>query len=99
MSITVSLTSIALLFLHKCKVKTKLFTSNICRCHPLLRNVQNGVRGLMLDVYEFNGDIWLCHSDGICYDFTAFVSLTKAVSLPRLSVRSCSLRLGKVLMD
>lgn len=53
----------------------------------------------MLDVYEFDGDIWLCHSDGICYDFTAFVSITKAVSLPRTSVRSCSFRLGKVLME
>ncbi|CAL1408635.1 unnamed protein product [Linum trigynum] len=33
----------------------------------------NGVRGLMLDMYEFNGDIWLCHSfRGQCYNFTAF---------------------------
>ncbi|CAN0864066.1 PI-PLC X domain-containing protein At5g67130 [Linum grandiflorum] len=33
----------------------------------------NGVRGLMLDMYDFNGDIWLCHSfKGQCYNFTAF---------------------------
>lgn len=34
---------------------------------------QNGVRGLMLDAYDFNNDIWLCH--GQCKDFTAFVSV------------------------
>jgi hypothetical protein len=29
----------------------------------------------MLDMYEFDGDIWLCHSfQGQCYNFTAFVS-------------------------
>ncbi|KAK9109244.1 hypothetical protein Sjap_017304 [Stephania japonica] len=33
----------------------------------------NGVRGLMLDMYEFEGDVWLCHSlRGQCYNFTAF---------------------------
>lgn len=29
----------------------------------------------MLDMYDFNNDIWLCHSTGgKCYNFTAFVS-------------------------
>lgn len=29
----------------------------------------------MLDVYNFRGDVWLCHSKGgKCFDFTAFVS-------------------------
>ncbi|XP_048335477.1 PI-PLC X domain-containing protein At5g67130 [Ziziphus jujuba] len=33
----------------------------------------NGVRGLMLDMYDFNNDIWLCHSfGGKCYNFTSF---------------------------
>uniref|UniRef100_A0A803KXZ0 Uncharacterized protein n=1 Tax=Chenopodium quinoa TaxID=63459 RepID=A0A803KXZ0_CHEQI len=33
----------------------------------------NGVRGLMLDMYDFEGDIWLCHSfQGRCYNITAF---------------------------
>ena len=37
--------------------------------------MQNGVRGLMLDMYDFRNDIWLCHSfAGICQNFTAFVS-------------------------
>jgi hypothetical protein len=28
----------------------------------------------MLDTYDFQGDVWLCHSSGgQCYDFTAFV--------------------------
>ncbi|XP_073124793.1 PI-PLC X domain-containing protein At5g67130 [Henckelia pumila] len=35
--------------------------------------LQNGVRGLMLDMYDFNDDIWLCHSfDGKCLNVTAF---------------------------
>ncbi|XP_038710042.1 PI-PLC X domain-containing protein At5g67130-like isoform X2 [Tripterygium wilfordii] len=35
--------------------------------------LKNGVRGLMLDTYDFMNDIWLCHSTGgICYNFTAF---------------------------
>lgn len=29
----------------------------------------------MLDMYDFNDDIWLCHSfGGKCYNVTAFVS-------------------------
>ncbi|XP_010519299.1 PREDICTED: PI-PLC X domain-containing protein At5g67130-like [Tarenaya hassleriana] len=33
----------------------------------------NGVRGFMLDMYDFRNDVWLCHSyGGNCYDFTAF---------------------------
>ncbi|XP_044490006.1 PI-PLC X domain-containing protein At5g67130-like [Mangifera indica] len=35
--------------------------------------LNNGVRGLMLDMYDFKNDIWLCHSfQGKCYGFTAF---------------------------
>ncbi|KAJ8764226.1 hypothetical protein K2173_005966 [Erythroxylum novogranatense] len=35
--------------------------------------LMNGVRGLMLDMYDFLGDIWLCHSfRGQCFNFTAF---------------------------
>ncbi|XP_039127824.1 PI-PLC X domain-containing protein At5g67130 [Dioscorea cayenensis subsp. rotundata] len=35
--------------------------------------LRNGVRGLMLDMYDFEDDIWLCHSfQGQCYNFTAF---------------------------
>lgn len=35
--------------------------------------LNNGVRGLMLDMYDFRNDIWLCHSfGGQCYNFTAF---------------------------
>ncbi|KAK7381228.1 hypothetical protein VNO78_33759 [Psophocarpus tetragonolobus] len=37
------------------------------------QQLKNGVRGLMLDTYDFEGDVWLCHSfQGHCYDFTAF---------------------------
>lgn len=35
--------------------------------------LNNGVRGLMLDMYDFNNDIWLCHSfNGQCFNITAF---------------------------
>lgn len=35
--------------------------------------LNNGVRGFMLDMYDFLGDIWLCHSyGGVCYNYTAF---------------------------
>ncbi|XP_074572910.1 PI-PLC X domain-containing protein At5g67130-like [Curcuma longa] len=35
--------------------------------------LNNGVRGLMLDMYDYENDIWLCHSfGGNCYNFTAF---------------------------
>ncbi|KAL9253950.1 PI-PLC X domain-containing protein, partial [Drosera capensis] len=35
--------------------------------------LRNGVRGLMLDMYDYEGDIWLCHSfGGQCFNFTAF---------------------------
>uniref|UniRef100_A0A0E0NWI5 Phosphatidylinositol-specific phospholipase C X domain-containing protein n=1 Tax=Oryza rufipogon TaxID=4529 RepID=A0A0E0NWI5_ORYRU len=35
--------------------------------------LNNGVRALMLDTYDFKGDVWLCHSNGgKCNDFTAF---------------------------
>ncbi|XP_034587319.1 PI-PLC X domain-containing protein At5g67130 [Setaria viridis] len=36
--------------------------------------LRNGVRGLMLDAYDFNNDVWLCHSfAGKCLAFTAYV--------------------------
>ncbi|KAK6135701.1 hypothetical protein DH2020_030540 [Rehmannia glutinosa] len=35
--------------------------------------ISNGVRALMLDMYDFENDIWLCHSfGGNCYNYTAF---------------------------
>ncbi|XP_044432591.1 PI-PLC X domain-containing protein At5g67130-like [Triticum aestivum] len=35
--------------------------------------LNNGVRALMLDLYDFREDIWLCHSyGGTCKDATAF---------------------------
>ncbi|KAK7252826.1 hypothetical protein RIF29_37046 [Crotalaria pallida] len=35
--------------------------------------LKNGVRGFMLDMYDFMNDVWLCHSaEGKCYNFTAF---------------------------
>ncbi|XP_008785863.1 PI-PLC X domain-containing protein At5g67130-like [Phoenix dactylifera] len=35
--------------------------------------LKNGIRGLMLDMYDFENGIWLCHSfGGNCYNYTAF---------------------------
>nr|CAB3486269.1 unnamed protein product [Digitaria exilis] len=35
--------------------------------------LRNGVRGLMLDAYDFRGDVWFCHSfGGRCLPFTAY---------------------------
>ncbi|KAL1193401.1 PI-PLC X domain-containing protein [Cardamine amara subsp. amara] len=35
--------------------------------------LNNGVRGFMLDMYDFENDVWLCHSfGGTCFNFTAF---------------------------
>jgi len=43
----------------------------------ILLNVQNGARALMLDTYDFDDDVWLCHSSGgKCHDVTAFVSIS-----------------------
>ncbi|KAG8661631.1 hypothetical protein MANES_01G026400v8 [Manihot esculenta] len=37
------------------------------------QQLNHGVRALMLDTYDFDGDVWLCHSfEGKCHDFTAF---------------------------
>ncbi|PRQ55103.1 putative PLC-like phosphodiesterase, TIM beta/alpha-barrel domain-containing protein [Rosa chinensis] len=37
------------------------------------QQLNNGVRALMLDTYDFQGDVWLCHSfKGKCHDYTAF---------------------------
>ncbi|CAH9139217.1 unnamed protein product [Cuscuta epithymum] len=39
----------------------------------VVQQLNNGVRGLMLDVYDFHNDVWLCHSfGGHCHDYTAF---------------------------
>ncbi|XP_057964539.1 PI-PLC X domain-containing protein At5g67130-like [Malania oleifera] len=39
----------------------------------ITEQLNNGVRGLMLDMYDFRNDIWLCHSyGGNCYNYTAF---------------------------
>ncbi|XP_015880409.2 PI-PLC X domain-containing protein At5g67130 isoform X2 [Ziziphus jujuba] len=37
------------------------------------QQLNNGARALMLDTYDFKGEVWLCHSfRGNCYDSTAF---------------------------
>ncbi|KAK1607100.1 hypothetical protein QYE76_030773 [Lolium multiflorum] len=42
--------------------------------------LNNGVRGLMLDTYDFKNDLWLCHSfAGKCYDFTAYQLASKVL--------------------
>ncbi|XP_045811587.1 PI-PLC X domain-containing protein At5g67130-like isoform X1 [Trifolium pratense] len=39
----------------------------------IVDQLKNGVRGFMLDMYDFNHDVWLCHSTrGQCFNFTSF---------------------------
>ncbi|EOY03774.1 hypothetical protein QQP08_014709 [Theobroma cacao] len=39
----------------------------------ITNQLNNGARGLMLDTYDFDGDVWMCHSfGGNCHDYTAF---------------------------
>ncbi|KAI4339609.1 hypothetical protein MLD38_024528 [Melastoma candidum] len=39
----------------------------------ITQQLHNGVRALMLDTYDFDGAVWLCHSfKGQCHDYTAF---------------------------
>ncbi|MQM23399.1 hypothetical protein Taro_056459, partial [Colocasia esculenta] len=55
---------------------------NVCSSHLSLFHkvnqlgswlLHNGVRGLMLDMYDFQNDVWLCHSyGGVCYNVTSF---------------------------
>ncbi|KAK7331063.1 hypothetical protein VNO77_25274 [Canavalia gladiata] len=44
------------------------------------QQLQNGVRGLMLDMYDFENDIWLCHSfAGKCFNATSFQPATNVL--------------------
>ncbi|KAF8068511.1 hypothetical protein N665_1146s0005 [Sinapis alba] len=39
----------------------------------ITQQLNSGVRALMLDTYDYEGDVWLCHSfDGKCFEFTKF---------------------------
>ncbi|RYR78798.1 hypothetical protein Ahy_A01g003657 [Arachis hypogaea] len=41
--------------------------------YNVTHQLNNGVRGLMLDMYDFENDIWLCHSfGGQCFNATSF---------------------------
>ncbi|RRT54431.1 hypothetical protein B296_00035205 [Ensete ventricosum] len=56
-------------------MNTSLLLAIVANASSALLPPQNGVRGLMLDMYDFENDIWLCHSfAGNCFNFTAFVS-------------------------
>ncbi|XP_074321480.1 PI-PLC X domain-containing protein At5g67130-like [Silene latifolia] len=44
-----------------------------CQEDSITQQLQNGVRALMLDTYDFKGEVWLCHSrGGKCHEYTAF---------------------------
>lgn len=46
----------------------------------ITQQLNNGVRVLMLDTYDFKGEIWLCHSlGGKCLDVTAFEPMSDAM--------------------
>ncbi|XP_024184478.1 PI-PLC X domain-containing protein At5g67130 [Rosa chinensis] len=50
------------------------FPLTISQEDTVTQQLNNGVRALMLDTYDFKGDVWLCHSlfEGQCNDNTAF---------------------------
>ncbi|XP_057852375.2 PI-PLC X domain-containing protein At5g67130 isoform X1 [Cryptomeria japonica] len=51
-------------------------TERITFCNQedsVTNQLNNGVRGLMLDMYDFENDVWLCHSNGTCFNVTAFM--------------------------
>ncbi|KAL7002830.1 hypothetical protein U1Q18_003989 [Sarracenia purpurea var. burkii] len=51
----------------------------------ITEQLNNGVRGLMLDMYDFDNDIWLCHSfGGKCYNYTAFQPAIKVLKEVRV---------------
>lgn len=42
--------------------------------------LKNGVRGFMLDMYDFQNDVWLCHSTGgKCFNFSSFIPAVNAL--------------------
>nr|BAK04257.1 predicted protein [Hordeum vulgare subsp. vulgare] len=42
--------------------------------------LKNGVRGLMLDTYDYKNDLWLCHSfSGKCFEVTAYQPASKVL--------------------
>lgn len=51
-------------------------TERIADCNQedsVTDQLNNGVRGLMLDMYDFENAVWLCHSNGTCFNVTAFM--------------------------
>ncbi|XP_058760991.1 PI-PLC X domain-containing protein At5g67130 isoform X1 [Vicia villosa] len=46
--------------------------------------LKNGVRGFMLDMYDFQNDVWLCHSArNKCFKFTSFIPAVDALNAIR----------------
>ncbi|CAN8328247.1 unnamed protein product [Cochlearia groenlandica] len=50
----------------------------------ITNQLKNGVRGIMLDTYDFLNDVWLCHSaGGTCFNVTSFkpaISVLKEIN-------------------
>eukprot|EP00268_Persea_americana_P041155 TRINITY_DN40_c1_g1_i2.p1 TRINITY_DN40_c1_g1~~TRINITY_DN40_c1_g1_i2.p1 ORF type:complete len:126 (+),score=5.59 TRINITY_DN40_c1_g1_i2:122-499(+) len=63
----------------------------------ITHQLNNGVRALMLDTYDFEGDVWLCHSlGGECYDFTAFMAMMECSLGSALIAKNRVLSMTKV---
>ncbi|KAF6143984.1 hypothetical protein GIB67_017592 [Kingdonia uniflora] len=62
--------------------------------------LNNGVRGLMLDVYDFENDIWLCHSyGGLCFNFTAFQPAINILKEIQVFLESNPLEIVTVILE
>ncbi|QHO16147.1 PI-PLC X domain-containing protein [Arachis hypogaea] len=68
----------------------------------ITHQLSNGVRGLMLDMYAFDGDVWLCHSSqGQCHDYTALYepaigTLKEIEASYQLTIRNCHTHIGRL---
>ncbi|XP_057531126.1 PI-PLC X domain-containing protein At5g67130-like isoform X2 [Amaranthus tricolor] len=62
------------LYCSKCQYPKPSFSGATCVRSTVTNQFKlvNGVRALMLDTYDYKGEIWLCHSLRKCHAYTAF---------------------------
>ncbi|XP_012465387.1 PI-PLC X domain-containing protein At5g67130 [Gossypium raimondii] len=62
--------------------------------------LNNGVRGLMLDVYDFLNDVWLCHSfGGQCFNYTAFQPAINVLKEVRVFLEANPLEIVTIIIE
>ncbi|KAG4164840.1 hypothetical protein ERO13_A13G041300v2 [Gossypium hirsutum] len=62
--------------------------------------LNNGVRGLMLDMYDFLNDVWLCHSfGGQCFNYTAFQPAIDVLKEVRVFLEANPLEIVTIIIE